>query len=90
MTQIITVDKEIPFEVPVEVIQYVDRVVEVPVEVEKVVDIEKIVWNDRIEYRDKVVYQDRVGMPPSEPMHYVRFQDLMRVCMQSKSPSREW
>ena len=59
--QIITVDKEIPVEVPVEVIQYVDRVVEVPVEVEKVVEIEKVVWNDRIEYRDKIVYQDRVG-----------------------------
>ena len=43
MPQIITVDKEIPFEVPVEVIQYVDRVVEVPVEVEKVVEIEKLV-----------------------------------------------
>jgi hypothetical protein len=59
--QMITVDKEVPVEVLIEVIQYVDRVVEVPVEVEKVVEVETIVWNDRVEYRDKIVYQDRVG-----------------------------
>ncbi len=76
MRQIITVDKEIPVEVPVEVIQYYDRVVEVPIEVEKIVEIEKIVWNDRIEYRDKVVYQDRVGMPPAQVHEASSFKDL--------------
>jgi hypothetical protein len=64
----VAVDKQIPVEVPVEVIQWVDRVVDIPVEVERVVEIEKVVWNDRIEYRDKVVYQDRVGAPRSRPL----------------------
>lgn len=66
LTQVVAVDKEVPVEVPIEVVKYVDRVVNVPIEVERVIEVEKIVWNDRVEYRDKVVYQDRVGTRSTE------------------------
>lgn len=80
---IVYVDKIVEIEKPVEVIKYVDRIVEVPVEVIKEVIVEKIVEKEVIQYVDK-----HIEVTKEVPVDVVRFIDKIET--KFRTPSLVW